>query len=61
MNLYHKNYRKATERRILGLFQSPSRPTLPTCFWLSPIKKILNCGKKTTTNFDFDAPIKTKI
>jgi len=61
MNLYHKNYRKATERRLGGLLHSPSRPTLPTCFWLSPIKKILNCSKKTTTNFDFDAPIKTNI
>lgn len=55
MNVYHKKYRRATERRVINVLHSPSRPKLPTSFWLSPIKKILNC--KTTTKFDFNDTI----
>lgn len=55
MNSYHKKYRRATERRVVKLLHSPSRPKLPTSFWLSPIKKILNC--KTTTKFDFSETV----
>lgn len=55
MNHLHKQYRKSTKRRILKLLPSRNRLRLPTSFWLSPIKKILNT--KTTTNFDFNTTI----
>lgn len=55
MNVLHRKYRRWTERKILKILHSPSRPKLPTSFWLSPVKKILNC--KTETNFDFNETI----
>ena len=55
MNHLHKQYRKWTERRVLKLLPSKNRMWLPTSFWLSPIKKILNA--KTTTNFDFNTTV----
>lgn len=55
MNEVHKQYRKSTKKRILWLLHSKNKMKLPTSFWLSPIKKLLNC--KTITNFDFNTSI----
>lgn len=55
MNHLHKQYRKATKRRLSWILSSKSKISLPTSFWTSPIKKILN--HKTTTNFDFDTTV----
>jgi len=51
MNQLHRQYRKWVEKRFLWIINSPSRMTLPTSVWLSPIKKLLNM--RNTTNFDF--------
>ena len=51
MNELHYQYRQASEKRWMGLRRWETRMTLPTSFWLSPIKKIMNLG--TTTKFDF--------
>ncbi|MCX6824516.1 MAG: hypothetical protein NT085_05325 [candidate division SR1 bacterium] len=51
MNELHYQYRQASERRWMGLRRGETRMTLPTSFWLSPIKKLINLG--TTTKFDF--------
>ena len=51
MNELHYQYRQASERRRMGLRRWETRMTLPTSFWLSPIKKIINLN--TTTKFDF--------
>jgi hypothetical protein len=51
MNELHYQYRQATERRWLGLRRWTTRMTLPSSFFLSPIKKIINL--RTTTKFDF--------
>ena len=55
MEHLHKQYRKWTERRLCGLLYSKNTMRLPTSFWLSPIKKILNA--KTVTNFDFSTTV----
>ena len=55
MNHLHKQYRKATERRVCKILYSRNTMWLPTCFWLSPIKKILNA--KTVTDFDFSTTV----
>lgn len=51
MNELHCQYRQASEKRRMGLRRGATRMTLPTSFWLSPIKKIMNL--RTTTTFDF--------
>ncbi len=55
MNEAHRQYRNSTKRRIWWLLHSKNKMKLPTSFWLSPIKKLLNC--KTITNFDFNTSI----
>lgn len=55
MNDVHKNYRKATKKRLRGMIKSPSRPKMPSSIWLSPIKKMMNMW--TNTNFDFDTTV----
>ena len=57
MNELHDKYRKTTERRWMGLIRWETRMTLPTSFFLSPIKKILNA--RTTTNFDFATTVQS--
>ena len=58
MNHLHKQYRKWTERRVFNIIHSRNKMKLPAVFWLSPIKKILNCG--TTTNFDFSTTVNSQ-
>jgi len=55
MDALHKQYRRWTERRVMWLIHSKNRMKLPSSFWLSPIKKILNCW--TVTNFDFNTTV----
>lgn len=57
MNQLHRQYRKWVEQRFWTLINSKSRMMLPTCFWLSPIKKILNVWD--TTKFDFTTTVKS--
>lgn len=57
MNELHYQYRQASERKWMGLRRWETRMTLPTSFFLSPIKKILNIGK--TTNFDFSTTVQS--
>lgn len=58
MNQAHRQYRRWVERRLLWMINSRSRMKLPTSFWLSPIKKLLNM--RNTTNFDFETSINSK-
>ena len=55
MNALHKQYRQWTERRLLWLIRSKNTFNLPTSFWHSPIKKILNM--RNNLNFDFSTNI----
>lgn len=55
MNEIHRQYRDWTERRVLWIIGSRNRMYLPTSFWLSPIKKLLNM--RNSTNFDFDTTV----
>ena len=55
MNEIHRQYRDWTERRVLWIINSRNRMRLPTVFWLSPIKKLLNM--RNSTNFDFDTTV----
>ena len=57
MNQLHRQYRRWVEKRFWTLITSKSRMTLPTCFRLSPIKKILNVWD--TTKFDFNTTVQS--
>ncbi len=57
MNELHYQYRQASERRWMGLRRGATRMTLPTSFWLSPIKKMMNF--RTTTTFDFATTVQS--
>ncbi|HMS91410.1 MAG TPA: hypothetical protein PKC87_04275, partial [Candidatus Absconditabacterales bacterium] len=57
MNELHDQYRQASERRWMGLRRGETRMTLPTSFWLSPIKKMMNF--RTTTKFDFSTNVQS--
>jgi len=57
MNELHYQYRQATEKKRMGLRRWDTRMTLPTSFWLSPIKKLINLG--TTTKFDFTTNVQS--
>ncbi len=57
MNQLHKQYRKWVEKRFGSLISSKSRMTLPTSFWLSPVKKILNLGD--ISKFDFNTTVQS--
>lgn len=57
MNELHYQYRQASERKRMGLRRWETRTTLPTSFFLSPIKKILNF--RTTTKFDFSTTVQS--
>lgn len=57
MNQLHKQYRRWVEQRFWTLINSKSRMMLPTCFRLSPIKKILNVWD--TTKFDFNTTVQS--
>ena len=57
MNQLHKQYRRWVEQRFGSLINSKSRMTLPTSFWLSPVKKILNLWD--STKFDFTTTVKS--
>lgn len=57
MNQLHRQYRRWVEQRFWTLINSKSRMMLPTCFRLSPIKKILNVWD--TTKFDFNTTVQS--
>ena len=58
MNQLHSQYRHWVEKKFWTLFNSSSKMSLPTSFWSSPIKKLLN--RKDTLDFDFDTTITSK-
>ena len=58
MNQLHNQYRHWVEKKFWTLFSSRSKMTLPTSFWSSPIKKLLNI--RDTTNFDFNTTVASK-
>ncbi len=58
MNQLHNQYRHWVEKKFWTLFSSRSKMNLPTSFWSSPIKKLLNL--KNTTNFDFNTNVTSK-
>ncbi len=51
MNRIHDNYRKSIKRSIRRWLQRWWKTNLPTSFWTSPIRKIMNI--KNVTKFDF--------
>ena len=58
MNQLHSQYRHWVEKKFWTLFNSNSKMNLPTSFWSSPIKKLLN--RKDTLDFDFNTTITSK-
>ena len=55
MNRLDNTYRRSTKRALWRGYRSSARTNLPTSFWTSPIRKIIN--KNNTTNFDFSASV----
>jgi hypothetical protein len=55
MNRMDRTYRTSTKRALWRAYRSEARMGLPTSFWTSPIRKILN--KNNTTNFDFSTSV----
>jgi hypothetical protein len=55
MNRMDRTYRTSTKRALWRAYRSEARMNLPTSFWTSPIRKILN--KNNTTNFDFSTSV----
>lgn len=57
MNRMDNIYRRSTKRALWWAVRSSATTGLPTSFWTSPIRKILN--KNNTTNFDFSTTVWT--
>ena len=55
MNRMDDTYRRSTKRALWRGYRSSARASLPTSFWTSPIRKIINMGN--TTNFDFSTSV----
>ena len=55
MNRMDSSYRRSTKRALRRWFRSTARMELPTSFWTSPIRKIIN--KKSSIDFDFSTSV----
>ena len=55
MNRMDDTYRRSTKRALWRGYRSAARAELPTSFWTSPIRKLINMGN--TTNFDFSTSV----
>ena len=55
MNRMHDSYRKSIKRGFWRWLQRWGKTNLPTSFWSSPIRKILNINN--VTNFDFSTNV----
>lgn len=58
MNQLHDQYRHWVEKKFWTRFNSRSKMSLPTSFWSSPIKKLLNF--RDTLDFDFNTTVTSK-